>query len=111
MARVALGLGHLHQLGGVGQLLLDRPGRGDRLVEAAALAHHHLRRLGIVPQFRVLDLRVELASRFSARSQSRNRRRRSRADLIWSTWACASARMEISGTFNRVGGVSHMARA
>ena len=69
--RVALGLGHLHQLGGVGQLLLDRPGGGDRLVEAPALAHHHLRRLGIVPQFRVLDLRVELGRAASARGPSR----------------------------------------
>ena len=59
-AAVALGLGHLHQLDGVGELLLDRPGGADRLVEPAALAHHHLRRLGIVPQARVLDLGVQL---------------------------------------------------
>ena len=57
---VALGLGHLDQLGGVAQLALDRLGRVDRLVEPAALAHHFLRRLGIVPQRRLLDLGVEL---------------------------------------------------
>ena len=40
--------------------LLDRAGGADRLVEPAALAHHLLRRLGIVPQRRVLDPGVEL---------------------------------------------------
>ena len=58
---VALGFGHLHQLGGVGELLLDRAGGADRLVQPPPLAHHHLRRPGVVPQFRVLDLRVKLA--------------------------------------------------
>ena len=57
---VALGLGHLDQLDGVVELALDRARRGDRLVEPAALAHHLLRGLGIVPQRRVLDARVEL---------------------------------------------------
>ena len=47
---VALGLGHLHQFDRVGQLPLDRPRRADRFVEPAALAHHDLRRLGIVPE-------------------------------------------------------------
>ena len=57
---VAFGLGHLDELDGVGQLALDRPGRADRLFEPAALAHDLLRRLGIVPQRRVLDPGVEL---------------------------------------------------
>ena len=57
---VALGLGHLDQLDRVGQLALDRAGRGDRLVQPAALAHHVLRGLGIVPQRLVLDARVQL---------------------------------------------------
>ena len=59
-ALVALGVGHLHQLDRVGQLALDRARRAHRSVEPLALAHHFLRRLGIVPQRRVLDLGVEL---------------------------------------------------
>src|SRR3546814_13669831 len=57
---VALHLGQLDQFGGVVALFLDRARRGHRLVEPATLAHHLLRRLGIVPQRRVLDLRIEL---------------------------------------------------
>ena len=57
---IPLGFGHLHQLDRIGELLLDRASRADRLVEPSPLAHHFLRRLGIVPQRLVLDLGVEL---------------------------------------------------
>jgi len=57
---VTLGLGHLEKLDIVVQLLLDGPGGADRLLQPATLAHHLLRRLGVIPQRRVLDLRVEL---------------------------------------------------
>ena len=57
---VAFRLGKLHQLGSVGELALERPRRADRLFEPAPLAHHVLRRLGIVPQRRVFDLCVQL---------------------------------------------------
>ena len=56
---VALRLGHLDQLDGVGQLALDLARRPDRLVQPAPLAHHFLRRLGIVPQARLLDPGVQ----------------------------------------------------
>jgi hypothetical protein len=57
---VAFHFGELDQFGGIVPFTLDRPRRGDRFVEAAAFAHDILRGLGIVPQRRVLDLRVEL---------------------------------------------------
>src|SRR3546814_886482 len=38
---------------------LFRSRRADRLVEPAAFAHDLLRRLGVVPKRRVLDLRIE----------------------------------------------------
>ena len=53
-------LGHFDQFARVGELALERLGRADRLLEAAALAHYVLRRLGIVPQRRILDLGIEL---------------------------------------------------
>src|SRR3546814_662834 len=56
---VAFRLGKLDQFGGVGKLVLDGAGRGDRLVEPLALAHHRLGELGIVPQRLILDARVE----------------------------------------------------
>ena len=57
---VALGLGHVDQFGRVGEFALDAAGRRHRLIEAAAFLHHRLRRLGVVPQRRVLDPRVQL---------------------------------------------------
>ena len=57
---VALALGELDQFDRVGELALDRARRGDRLLEPAAFAHNLLRRLGIVPQRRILDHGVEL---------------------------------------------------
>ncbi len=59
-ALVTLGLGHVHELDRVVALGLDRLHRGDRLIEAAALLHDALRLLGIVPQFGILDARIEL---------------------------------------------------
>jgi len=57
---VAFGLGHLEELGRVGKLPLDRPGRADRLLQPPPLAHDVLGVLGVVPQRRVFDLGVEL---------------------------------------------------
>ncbi len=58
--RVAFRLGKLDQLGGVGELALDRARRRNRLVEPPALAHHVLRLLGIIPQAGILDLGIQL---------------------------------------------------
>ena len=58
--RIAFRLGHFDQLGGVGQLAFERLGRADCLLQAAALTHDFLRRLGIVPQRRILDLCIQL---------------------------------------------------
>ena len=58
--RIALQLRQLHQLDRVAELALDRPGRVDGLLEPPTLAHHLLRRLGIVPERRVLNLGVKL---------------------------------------------------
>jgi hypothetical protein len=57
---VALAVGELHQLQCIGELTLDRAGRPYRMLQPLALAHHLLRRLGIVPQRRLLDLGVQL---------------------------------------------------
>jgi hypothetical protein len=56
----ALGLAKLDQLEGFFDLALDPPITADRLVEAGALAQQLLRRCGIVPQLRILGLRVQL---------------------------------------------------
>ncbi len=56
---VAFRFGHRNELGGIGQFALDRLGRVDRLVEPAPLAHHLLRRFGIIPQRPFLDLGVQ----------------------------------------------------
>jgi hypothetical protein len=57
--RIAFHIGEFDQFGGVSAFLFDRTRRGDRLVEAAAFAHHLLRRARIVPQRRVFDLGIE----------------------------------------------------
>ena len=56
---IAFGLGQFHQFDGIVALTLDRPRRGDRLIQAATFAHHLLRGLGVVPQRLVLHSRVE----------------------------------------------------
>jgi hypothetical protein len=58
--RFALGLAKLDQLTGLFDLALDPPVAANRLVEAGALAQQLLRRSGIVPQLRILGLRVQL---------------------------------------------------
>jgi len=58
--RFALGLAKLDQLAGLFDLALDPPVAPDRLVEAGALTQQLLRRSGIVPQLRILGLRVQL---------------------------------------------------
>ena len=58
--RLALGLTHLDQLEGVGDLPLDTAVTADRLVEPGALAQQLLCRGGIIPQARILGLRVQL---------------------------------------------------
>ena len=57
---ITLGLAKLDQLAGLFNLALDPPVATDRLVEAGALAQQLLRRSGIVPQLRILGLRVQL---------------------------------------------------
>ena len=57
---LALGLTQLDQLEGFADLPLDPPIAADRLVELGALAQQLLRRGGIVPQARVLGLRIQL---------------------------------------------------
>jgi hypothetical protein len=56
----ALGLAKLDQLEGLFDLALDPPIAADRLIEASALAKQRLRRCRIVPQLRILGLRVQL---------------------------------------------------
>jgi hypothetical protein len=58
--RLALGLAHLDQLEGVGDLPLDPAITADRLVEPGALAQQLLCRRGIIPQPRILGLGVQL---------------------------------------------------
>ena len=55
-AVIAFGLGQFDQLDRVVELPLDRARRADRLFQPPPLAHDFLRRLGIVPERRVLDL-------------------------------------------------------
>jgi hypothetical protein len=57
----ALGLAKLDQLEGLFDLALDPPVAADRLAEPSALAEQRLRRCGIVPQLRILGLRVQLS--------------------------------------------------
>jgi hypothetical protein len=57
----ALGLAKLDQLEGLFDLALDPPVAADGLVEASALTKQRLRRCGIVPQLRILGLRVQLS--------------------------------------------------
>jgi hypothetical protein len=57
---LALGLPHLDQLEGFGDLPLDAAVAGDRVVEPGTLAQQCLRRGGIIPQARILGLRVQL---------------------------------------------------
>jgi hypothetical protein len=56
----ALDLTKLDQFEGLFDLALDPPVAADRLVEPGALAQQLLRRRGIVPQLRILGLRVQL---------------------------------------------------
>ena len=56
---IAFHFGEFDQLGGVGAFTFDRARRGDCRIEPLPLAHHFLRRLGAVPQRRVLDLGIE----------------------------------------------------
>jgi hypothetical protein len=58
--RLALGLTHLDQLEGVGDLPLDSAIAADRLVELGALAQQLLRRGGIIPEARILRLGIQL---------------------------------------------------
>jgi len=57
---LALGLTQLDQLDGFGDLPLDPLIAADCVVEPGALAQQLLRRSGIIPQPRVLGLRVQL---------------------------------------------------
>jgi len=57
---LALGLTQLDQLDGFGDLPLDPPVAADRLVEAGTLAQQLLRACRIVPQVRILGLRIQL---------------------------------------------------
>ena len=57
----ALCLAKLDQLEGLFDLALDPPVAADRLIEASALAQQFLRRCRIVPQLRILGLRVQLS--------------------------------------------------
>ena len=57
----ALGLAQLDQLEGLFNLVLNPPIAADRLVEPCALAQQLLRGCGIVPQLRILGLRVQLS--------------------------------------------------
>ena len=56
-----LGLAKLDQLEGLFNLVLNPPIATDRLVEPCALAQQLLRGCGIVPQLRILGLRVQLS--------------------------------------------------
>jgi len=58
--RFALGLAQLDQLEGFFDRALDPPIAADRLVEPGALAQQLLRRYRVVPQPRILGLRVQL---------------------------------------------------
>ena len=58
--RLALGLPHLDQLEGVGNLPLDPAITVDRLVQLGALAQQLLCRRGIIPQPRILGLSIQL---------------------------------------------------
>jgi hypothetical protein len=58
--RLALGLTHLDQLEGVGNLPLDPAITVDRLVQLGAFAQQLLCRRGIIPQPRILGLGVQL---------------------------------------------------
>ena len=57
---ITLGLAKLDQLERIGDLALDPPIAADRLVKPGALAQQFLSRGGIIPQARVLGLRVQL---------------------------------------------------
>ena len=57
---VAFRLGHGDQLDRVLQFAFDLAGGADRFFQALALAHDLLRRLGVIPQRRILDLGIEL---------------------------------------------------
>jgi hypothetical protein len=59
-AGLALGLAQLDQLERFLDLALDPPVAADRLVEPGALAQQLLRARRIVPQARILGLRVQL---------------------------------------------------
>jgi hypothetical protein len=57
---VAFGLAEFDQLDGVVVLLLDTAIAADQMVEPIALPDQPLRRFGIIPEFRVLGLLVQL---------------------------------------------------
>jgi hypothetical protein len=59
-ACVILGLAKLDQRGGVVQVLLQALDRGDSVLKFVALAHDVLRGVGVVPEFGVLGLGVQL---------------------------------------------------
>ncbi len=57
---VALGVGQLGELDRVGELALQLLHPADLVGQARALAHQRLGRVGVVPEGRVLDPRVQL---------------------------------------------------
>jgi len=57
--RVAFGFAQLDQLERIGDLALDPPIAGDRLVQPGALAQQSLGRSRIIPQVRIFDLGVQ----------------------------------------------------
>ena len=57
---VAFKLRHLDQFDRVLEVGFDLARRRDGFLQSATLAHHFLRRLGIVPQRRILDLVIKL---------------------------------------------------
>ncbi len=58
--RVALGLAELDQRHGILEVLLEAPDSAGLVLERVPLAHDLLRRLGVVPEVRVLGLSVQL---------------------------------------------------
>ena len=57
--RLAFGFAQLDQLERIGDLALDPPIAGDRLVQPGALSQQSLRRGRIIPQVRIFDLGVQ----------------------------------------------------
>ena len=90
----AFGLGHLDQLDIVREPLVEVGIGVERGLQRLAFAHDLLRALGVVPQRRVLDFRVQLVEALvrgiPVKDASVSSARDSRMS---STMACASARM------------------